>query len=63
MNRLNKSLKPLFSLHEIKVAPRSLNEEVRGSDEEYNRAIIEEMNELSIFKKRAEKAWGQTEEK
>ncbi|PAE87628.1 hypothetical protein [Shouchella clausii] len=63
MNRLNKPLKPLFSLYEIKASQHSLDEGVRGSDEEYNKAIIEDMNELSIYKMRAEKAWKRAEEK
>ncbi|MEK3756719.1 type II toxin-antitoxin system antitoxin SocA domain-containing protein [Bacillus sp. FSL K6-6483] len=63
MSRLNKPLKPLFDLDEIKVASRSLDMEDRGSDEDYNKAVIEEMNELSIYKERVEKIWELTGEK
>ncbi|RHW31489.1 hypothetical protein D1B31_22035 [Neobacillus notoginsengisoli] len=47
--------KPLFNFEEIRKIAGTLDMENRGSDEDYNKTVIEEMNELSIFRERVEK--------
>ena len=63
MDKLKKSPEPLFNMQEIKEAANNLNTENRGSDEEYNKTIINEMNDLSECRERVERIWQLTGEK
>ncbi|ONK21239.1 hypothetical protein BLX87_23230 [Bacillus sp. VT-16-64] len=56
MGKLRKSPEPLFDFEEIKKIANNLDTSIRGSDDEYNRAIIKEMSELSVYKERVDKA-------
>lgn len=55
MSKNKNTPSPLFDFDEIREIAKSLNQERRGSDEEYNRIIMEEMNELSVYRERVEK--------
>lgn len=56
MSKLKRTPDPLFNIEEIKEVAKTLDMSKRGSDGEYNETILEEMNELEIYRERVSKA-------
>ncbi|WP_456273409.1 hypothetical protein [Bacillus sp. AK031] len=61
MSKNKEEASPLFDFSEIRDIAKKLDLSNRGSDEEYNRTITDEINDLAIFRERVEKVCQQVE--